>query len=161
MSFDLRLFNGDIKVTNGVLEKVSGTEKLVQDLVRAFLTPKGSSKFYPEIGTLVGDVIGRNYPDDVTMVKIEDSFKDALRFLINKQEKQLVVQNLDSGERILQILSVRAERPSSDPRQINDFVAIVTDSGDVIERSFKIAQDASVFVAKSNSSTFSTEGGFV
>jgi O-acetylhomoserine/O-acetylserine sulfhydrylase-like pyridoxal-dependent enzyme len=53
MSYSLAISNGDLVVQNGDLAKVSGAQKLYQDLMCWVLTQMGSNIYEPQLGSLI------------------------------------------------------------------------------------------------------------
>ena len=51
MSFDLKLKYGDLLLSNGDFKQVTGTDKLVQDILKICLTEMGANPLLPWYGS--------------------------------------------------------------------------------------------------------------
>ena len=61
MTWSLKLNNGDIGVTGGVYDTVTGPEKQVQDLKCWILEPQGNDVMHPDYGSIM--TVGGTAPD--------------------------------------------------------------------------------------------------
>lgn len=136
MSFDLALKDGDLDIlSNGEMRTVSGSEKLRQDVLKVILTPIGSNKFHPWYGCSVSDdVIGRNLPDNITVLTIKTSVSDSLERLRKLQAQQLSDQTVTLAELINSIGDVDVYRVPEDLRQVKvDVVVYAKDLTEIKE----------------------------
>jgi hypothetical protein len=135
MSFDLKIKNGDLSIGNsGALDTVSGNNKIRQDIVKILLTNIGENRFHSRYGSdlgafKVGDV------SDQTMIELDlkRSIEEAIRYIMFLQKNQSKYQVLSLSEVILEIVDIRTERDSADPRLYNIYISILTQKLDKIE----------------------------
>jgi len=135
MSFDLKIKNGDLSIGNsGALDTVSGNNKIRQDIVKILLTNIGENRFHSRYGSdlgafKIGDV------SDQTMIELDlkRSVEEAIRYIMFLQKNQSKYQVLSLSEIILEIVDIRTERDSADPRLYNIYISILTQKLDKIE----------------------------
>lgn len=89
MTFDLKIKNRNLSISSGSLEKVEGTDKLVQDVLKILLTPKGANKMNPWYGTFSSELIGSGLDEDVTMNLMKSQITDSLDTLKKLQDSML------------------------------------------------------------------------
>lgn len=135
MSFDLKIKNGDLSIgDSGALDVVSGNNKIRQDIVKILLTNIGENRFHSRYGSdlgafKIGDV------SDQTMIELDlkRSVEEAIRYIMFLQKNQSKYQVLSLSEIILEIVDIRTERDSGDPRLYNIYISILTQKLDQIE----------------------------
>ena len=140
MSFDLRIENGDLKIdANGTVSKVTGNEKLRQDLLKILLTPLGDNKYHSKYGSHAGKLqIGSHADEKLVSLDITSSARSAIRNLMSLQRAQSKKQSLSPGEIIIDILNLEVARDKVDPRLYNIFVSVLTQELDKVESSVTI-----------------------
>jgi phage baseplate assembly protein W len=118
MSFDLRINQGDIAIgSDGDLDKVYDTEKLIQDVLKILSTPLGANKFFSWYGsaltdTSVGQVADRRFI--TTMVN--QIIRSNLETLQKMQKQQSASgQRVTAAELIAAIQGVSVNRNIVDP----------------------------------------------
>lgn len=121
MAFDIRLDNGRILLgDDGNVEIVSGTDKLMQDILREVTTSLGDDIFNPERGsTLNKDLVGVPLDPDVLLPRMQASILRSLEAFREQQQLQAARQFFSDAELLLEIDNVSTELDTVDPRQIN------------------------------------------
>lgn len=66
----LRLLRGDLVLTGGEYQEVTGGEKIRQDLRGALLEPLGNDRFHPGWGSVLHTFIGKNYVTEESKSRI-------------------------------------------------------------------------------------------
>lgn len=128
MSFDLKIENGDIRIEpDGSLSTVVDNYKLRQDIVKILLTKLGENKFHPNYGSEVGAIkIGYISDQELLEIDLKASVEEAVRKIMSLQKGQVLRQYVTSGERIISILNISAERDDVDPRVYSIFITVQT-----------------------------------
>jgi phage baseplate assembly protein W len=132
MSFDLKLFGGDIKFSNGDFETVEDTSKLVQDVLKLVSTQLGSNPFFPGYGStitqaLIGTAFEAEFVENVATQQLRSSL-ERLQTLQSEQIRQN--QIVTPEEQIAAIEDIRVRQAIDEPRYF--FVEIT-----VISKAFK------------------------
>ena len=139
MSFDLELVNNDLKINaNGTISTLTDTPKLRQDILKIILTPQGSNKNYLWYGCSVGNTIGLNLTSLLQLTKIQASVMQCLDNLKALQTSQAANQQVSLAELIESIAAVNAERDTTDPRQLNIVVTVLSKRLSQIQELFTI-----------------------
>lgn len=119
MSFDLKLSQGDLKLSNTRdLATVENTEKLIQEIIKIIGTPIGANRFFPWYGcpisrTLVGTAYATTFVSSIA----ETQLRTSLETLQKLQKAQLSSgQVVTPQEQIAAIQEVLVNRNSVDPR---------------------------------------------
>lgn len=118
MSFDLKLFGGDLVITNGDFETVEDSDKLVQDVLKLVSTQLGTNPFFPGYGSplsqaMVGAVFEVKFAEDVATQQL----RAALERLQDLQRDQIRQnQIVTAEEQIAAIENVSVNQASNDPR---------------------------------------------
>lgn len=86
MSFSLKVVNGDLSITAGRFDLVSGVEKLKQDLTLWLTERYQDDRFHPTYGSILDGYIGGVIQADDTIVRVQS---ETLRVLSNYQQIQL------------------------------------------------------------------------
>lgn len=138
MSFDLRIEENDLKINpDGSIQTVRDNEKLIQDIIKALLTPIGGNKFFPWYGSsLPANVIGQVLDADFMTSEAERSIQNTLSQLISLQNAQARTQYVSAGEMIAAIRNVSVLRSNVDPRQFEIKVSVLTRKLNVVEETF-------------------------
>jgi hypothetical protein len=118
MSFDLKLFGGDLVIRNGDFETVEDSNKLVQDILKLVSTQLGSNPFFPAYGSpisqaMIGSVFEREFAEDIATQQLRASL-ERLQDLQNDQIRQN--QIVTPSEQIAAIEDVRVSQAQNDPR---------------------------------------------
>jgi phage baseplate assembly protein W len=128
VSFDLSLRKGDLYIgSDGDLQKVRGTSKLAQDVLKVIHTPTGSNPYFPRIGSDITELnIGETLNADFAESRVELSVKKSIEQIQLIQNRQQLEQAVTQEEKIEKIAEVIAERDNQDPRQFNIKVSVIT-----------------------------------
>jgi hypothetical protein len=117
MSFDLKLFGGDLVIQNGDFAIVEDQNKLIQDILKLVSTQLGSNPFFPAYGSPISQaLIGTNeldFAEDVATQQLRASI-DKLKDLQQNQMKNN--QIVSPQEQIAAIKDVSVSRGKDDPR---------------------------------------------
>ena len=138
MSFDLKIENNDLNLNpDGTLQTVHDNSKLAQDIVKAVLTPLGSNKFFRWYGSMISArVIGQVLSSSQTEIEIERAVQNTLSNLVALQKVQARGQYVSAGETIAAIKNVSMVKNSTDPRQWEITITVLTRKLTVIEETF-------------------------
>lgn len=118
MSFDLKLFGGDLIIKDGDFDTVEDSDKLVQDVLKLVSTQLGTNPFFPAYGSpiaqgLVGTVFETEFVEDVATQQLRASI-ERLQDLQRDQIRQN--QIVTPEEQIAAIEDVRVSQSRNDPR---------------------------------------------
>jgi len=117
MSFDLKLFGGDLVIKNGDLSIVEDVDKLVQDILKLISTQLGSNPFFPAYGSPISQIlIGTSdisFAEDVATHQLRASI-ERLKDLQQDQIKNN--QIVTAAEQISAIKDVSVSQAKDDPR---------------------------------------------
>jgi len=140
MSFDLRIRNGDIAIgSDGDLEKVEGTEKLVQEILKILITRLGSNVFYPWYGSLVSQsLVGQALDFEFVNSYASQQVQNALESLMRMQQRQALEQRVTPFEQLAAIRRVVVTRNRVDPRYFSVQVEVATRALSVTSVTFDI-----------------------
>jgi hypothetical protein len=140
MSFDLRIVSNDLVInSDGSLQTVRNNEKLIQDILKAILTPLGSNKFFKWYGCLIAErTIGQILDATLTEIEVKRSVQDTLTNLIALQKAQAKTQYVSAGESIAAIREISVLRNKSDPRQYEVYVSVLTRKLTIAETTFTL-----------------------
>lgn len=141
MSFDLRIENNSLKINpDGSIQTVRDNQKLIQDIIKAMLTPIGDNKFFPWYGSSLSlNIIGQVLDNDFVTSEAERSIQNTLSQLISLQNAQSKIQYVSAGEMIAAIRSVTVLRSNVDPRQYEITVSVLTRKLNVVEETFSLS----------------------
>ena len=140
MSFDLKIVSNDLAInSDGTLQTVINNDKLIQDIIKAILTPIGSNKFFKWYGCAVNSrVIGQNLDATLTQIEIQRSIQDTLTNLISLQKAQARTQYVSAGESIAAVQEILVLRNTEDPRQFEIYVSVLTRKLTIAETTFTL-----------------------
>lgn len=140
MSFDLKLENNDLKLNpDGSIQTVRDNDKLIQDIIKAVLTPIGDNKFHPWYGSsLSGIMIGEILENNLIETEAERSIQDTLNTIISLQKAQSQYQYVSAGEMIAAVTNVSVLRSDIDPRQYQITISVLTRKLTVVEETFTL-----------------------
>jgi len=117
MSFDLKLFGGDLVINNGDLAIVEDSDKLIQDILKLVSTQLGSNPFFPAYGSPISQaLIGTSdviFAQDVAITQLQASI-ERLKDLQQDQIKNN--QIVTAEEQIAVIKDVSVKQARDDPR---------------------------------------------
>lgn len=125
MSFDLKIEKGDIKIgSNGDLQKVENSEKLIQDILKIAITPSGGNPFFPMYGSSISrSLIGMPYNSTMVGSLATDQLRTSLENLQKFQKiQQQQGQRVTASELLAAIQQIRIERNQTDPRYFRIFI---------------------------------------
>lgn len=141
MSFDLKIQNRDLVITNGDLVKIQDNDKLIQDILKICLTPAGSNPMQPWYGSYVSRaLIGSALDTGITIQIAKSQLHTALENLKSLQELQVKsFQQVSAEEQINAVLDVSVLRRVSDPTIFDIKIKIITKSLKQINPSFSVS----------------------
>jgi len=128
MSFDLKIFQGDLKIgNNGDVEQVVGAEKLTQDILKIVTTPIGGNIFFPWYGSPITNILIGNSLDTKFIFELSKSqITTALERLQELQKTQSQsYQKTEPSEMIGAIKDVLLERNQTDPRYFSVMITVL------------------------------------
>lgn len=128
MSFDLKLKQGSLVLSQGRLQIVENTKKLIQDSLKDVTTTQGENKYHPTYGCPGLGVIGSVMDDSFTNQVLQDSIRNTLESKQRRQRDQSLGQKLTPGEILAAIQNIVATRNQVDPRYISVIVYILSGS---------------------------------
>ncbi len=128
MSFDLRILNGDLVIgTNGDLDIVQDTDKLIQDILKMLLTPLGTNLFFPWYGSLLSaSVIGSPMDQEFIFNTAKSQIDDSLKIIMNLQKQQGSYQKVTASELLAAVKDIYVERNAVDPTYYLVTVSVLT-----------------------------------
>ena len=140
MSFDLRILNNDLAINpDGTIQTVENNEKLIQDVLKAILTPLGSNIFFKWYGNnITNRVVGQNLPPQLLDLEIKRGIEDSIFNIMSMQKSQARSQYVSAAETISSINEISVLRNEEDPRQFEIYIAILTKKLNVIETTFSV-----------------------
>jgi hypothetical protein len=141
MSFDLKIRSGDLVLTNGQLQTVVDSEKLIQDILKICLTTAGSNPIHPWYGSFISRTIIGNPNYSAILVQIGKSqLNSALQNLKDLQDLQVKsYQRVSADEQISTIQDISINRDVIDPRLFNIVVSVLSKGLKPITTSFRIS----------------------
>lgn len=127
MSFDLKIFKGDLQIDNsGSIVTVSGNQKLRQDIIKILLTAYGDNKYHPGYGSGLGQIEIGSTDFKLTESEIKNTALSAINGLIAMQKRQARSQTLSPAEVIVSVLDIGVLRDTADPRLYNLRISVLT-----------------------------------
>lgn len=141
MSFDLKLFGGDIVIKDGDFDTVEGSDKLVQDVLKLVSTQLGTNPFFPAYGSpiaqgMVGTVFETEFVEDVATQQLRASL-ERLQELQRDQIRQN--QIVTPEEQIAAIEDVRVIQDRTDPRYYIVSLTVISKAFQRIPVQFAVA----------------------
>lgn len=139
MSFDLQLKNGDLVIgDNGDLATVQDSDKLIQDVLKALMTPLGSNKFLKQYGSLfTKSLVGNILDDEFTSTMAVGQLSNTIAILQDLQSSQGKIQHLSPSERIAAVKKIFVDRDAADPRYYNIIIEVLSGGLSVVPISLK------------------------
>ena len=140
MSFDLKLFNGDLVFKNGDLDTVEDTPKLVQDVLKLVSTELGSNPFWPGYGSPIGQtMIGSSYDQEFIQDVATSQLQQSLQQLQTTQFDQLKQnQIVTPDEQIAAFQNIQVSRAADDPRYYIVSLTVISKAFQRIPISFTV-----------------------
>jgi phage baseplate assembly protein W len=83
----------DIAIVGGDIDLVSGSDRLLQDMIKVLLTEKGLMP-YPNYGSALPYLRGSNYSDPNLLSLVSDEVLTALRYLYLIEESDVKTEQL-------------------------------------------------------------------
>jgi hypothetical protein len=141
MSFDLKLKNGDLVIKNSDIETVTGTDKLIQDLLKIATTRTGTNPYALWYGTLIDKtLIGSILPDEITLSAAQSQLQVSLQILQNLQQLQVQSQQkMTADEQLASILGIVVQRNAADPRRFDVVIRALSKAYKKIQTSFAVS----------------------
>lgn len=140
MSFDLKITNRDLAIgSDGDLDKVQNTDKLVQDVLKLLLTKIGSNPFFPWYGSpLTSSMVGTALDASFLISMAENQIRSGLETIQNLQRDQAIRQKVTPGELLAAIRSIQVLRSPIDPRFFTIELTLLTKALKSITTSFTV-----------------------
>lgn len=140
MSFDLRIREADIAIgSDGDFEKVEGTNKLIQEVLKILLTRLGSNVFYPWYGSLISQsMVGQALDAEMLNRISANHIQNSLENLQRLQQKQAAQQRVTSFEQLAAIRSVKVTQNRVDFRVFTVAVEIASRALSVSNVQFEV-----------------------
>ncbi|SRR5258706_7918183 len=141
MSFDLKIVNGDLVVSQSALQTVEDSEKLIQDILKICLTDVGGNPIHPSYGSFLSRSVVGNPQQTSVVVQIAKSQLNTcltnLQYLQTLQMKSL--QKMTADEQLAAITGISVVRSAFDPRLFNVRISCVTKGFKPITTAFSIS----------------------
>jgi phage baseplate assembly protein W len=141
MSFDLKLQNGDLQISNtNDIAKVEGSDKLKQDIIKIISTPIGSNPLFPWYGSpinqsLIGTAFSSNFISNLASVQLKASLEN----LQNIQKEQAKGnQIVTPQEQIAAVQDVIIQRNTEDPRFFKIMLTVLSKAFRQVQTSLNI-----------------------
>jgi hypothetical protein len=117
MSFDLKLFGGDLVIKNGDFSIVEDSDKLVQDILKLVSTQLGSNPFFPAYGSPISQVLIGTSDIGFAQETATDQLRASIERLKDLQQDQIRNnQIVTPQEQISVIRDVSVSQAQDDPR---------------------------------------------
>jgi hypothetical protein len=127
MSFDLKIKNGDLVITNASLVTVQDTDKLIQDVLKIMITEVGTNVFFTWYGSYVGSsMIGQTDFGFSRSLAVQQA-SNAITTLQNLQfQQQSSSQKVSASELIAALKGVYIDRNPIDPTEFDVFISVLS-----------------------------------
>lgn len=141
MSFDLKITNRDLVLSNGSLKTVVDSEKLIQDVLKMCLTTAGTNPIHPWYGSFISRSIVGNPNYTSILVQIGKSqLTTALQNLKDLQDLQTKsFQRMTADEQIAAISDISIIRNQIDPRYFDISIRILTKGLKPVTTAFRVS----------------------
>ena len=117
MSFDLKLFGGDLVIQNGDLAIVEDSDKLTQDILKLVSTQLGSNPFFPAYGSPVSQALIGTSDIDFAQDVATQQLRASIERLKDLQQDQIKNnQIVTAEEQISAVQNVSVTQARDDPR---------------------------------------------
>ena len=140
MSFDLKIFNGDLVIgTNGDFSQVKYSEKLIQDILKILMTETGTNVHFQWYGSLLSaSMVGSPYDTQFIATVAENQIRSSLETIQNLQKEQATRQFVSPSELLAAIKSVNVIRNQIDPTFFSINLAVLTKNLTIAKTSFNV-----------------------
>ena len=141
MSFDLKISNGDLVITQGKLKTVVDSEKLIQDILKMCLTRAGTNPIHPWYGSFISRTLVGNPNHNSILVQIGKSqLTTALQNLKDLQDIQVKsYQRVSADEQIAAISDISIVQNQIDPRVFDIMIKALTEGLKPITTAFSLS----------------------
>ncbi|MCZ2224579.1 MAG: hypothetical protein LC122_13220 [Chitinophagales bacterium] len=141
MSFDFKIKNGDLVISNGELETVVDSEKLIQDILKICITPVGSDPLNPWYGSYLSKtVIGSSEDAKFLMTVSKEQLRKALENLKQLQLLQIrQYQQISADEQIADIRSISVRQNELNPTVFEIEIIVITRGLKPITNRFRLS----------------------
>jgi hypothetical protein len=141
MSFDLKISNGDLVISQGKLKTVVDSEKLIQDILKIALTTAGSNPIHPWYGSFISRTLIGNPNHSSILVQIGKSqLNTALQNLKDLQDIQVKsYQRVSADEQIATISDISIIQNQIDPRLFDIVIKALTKGLKPITTAFSVS----------------------
>ena len=141
MSIDLKIINGDLVITQGALQTVQDSEKLIQDILKILLTDVGADPLQPSYGSYLSRSVIGNPMQNGAITQIAKSQINTC--MVNLQQLQQLqiksMQKMSADEQLAAVTGISVIRSSSDPRLFNIKVSGLTKGFQPITTAFTLS----------------------
>lgn len=140
MSFDLKIVGNDLAINpDGSIQTVRDNEKLIQDILKAILTARGSNPFHPWYGSEIVLRTGGKIMDISHLEsEVTTSIQETLSTLMALQTAQARIQYVSPGETLAAVNDIIVARDQTDPRQWSVSVWVTTRQLTPVETTFTL-----------------------
>lgn len=140
MSFDLKLFGGDLVIQNGDFSTVDNQDKLVQDILKLVSTQLGSNPFFPAYGSPVSQALIGTSDLDFAQDVATQQLRAAIERLKDLQQDQIKNnQIVTAQEQISAIRDVSVTQARDDPRYYFVRFTVINKAFIAVPISFEVA----------------------
>jgi phage baseplate assembly protein W len=141
MSYDLKIINGDLAISNGSLTTVENSDKLIQDILKIALTAAGSNPIHPWYGSYISRTLVGNPNYNGIIIQIAKSqLTTALENLKSLQGLQVKsFQPMTADEQIASISDISVMQSQVDPRLFDVVIRVLSKGLKPITTSFTVS----------------------
>lgn len=141
MSFDLKIVNGDLVITQNSIQIVEDSEKLIQDILKICLTDAGSNPIHPSYGSFLSrSVVGSPLQTSVIVQIAKSQLNTCLTNLQYLQQLQLEsLQKLTADEQLAAVTGISVLRSVFDPRLFTVKISCITKGFKQVTTNFSIS----------------------
>lgn len=128
MSYDFKITNGDWAIgSDGDVQKVENTDKLIQDALKIVIFPLGKNIFFRWYGSPVSKtLVGTPFDMEFVSTTASSQLMTALETLQKLQIEQAKRQRVTPFEQIAAVQRVIIERNRVDPRYFSVIAKLAT-----------------------------------
>jgi hypothetical protein len=141
MSFDLKINKGDLVITQGQIQIVVDSEKLIQDILKICLTESGANSFNLWYGSLLSRTVVGNPNYSSTLVQIaKTQLNTCLETLKSLQTTQIKsYQKMTADEQLGAIIELSVIKNQLDPRLFSIVIKALNKGYKPITTAFKVS----------------------
>ena len=141
MSFDLKIANGDLVISQGKIKTVVDSEKLIQDILKITLTTAGSNPIHPWYGSFLSRTLVGNPNTNGVLVQIAKSqLNTAIQNLKELQDIQIKsFQRISADEQVAAISDISIVHSRTDPRLFDVIIKVFTKGLKPITTAFTVS----------------------